>query len=917
MRVPYTPYLEGDVPSGPYAPQLNVNINANMFGAPQARAEKAVGESVSRLGNSIAGAFSQSSGIENDTATHDLDVQGMTKLGERQTQFYSLEGKNAIDAAPQYIKDLQSLRQNILDQAPNDTVRKKVDQLFSTNIGNAIVSGGRHVAQQEKAYTNDTANASINLNMMKAAGADDASFAQLQKDTADAVRLKANSAGWPAQQLELELDTTRSKNWAMRLGYLGQTSPKAALDLYNQNKNDISPSFRPTIENQLWGSMNTKGAADAATIPPPPAGNAPKLSAAPGRTPDTEHVDPRLITIMNQAATHLPVGYQVQINEGYNPAGHAEFSQHHVAGSGALDIQIVDPAGKVIPNRGADTTGMYKTLAVAARQEQQTRFPELEGKLAWGGAFDTSKGSGVPDLMHFDLGGERGHITEHLPSVMANFGMPGSSLQAPGTGVFPGAMAPRSVRNTVSAELATAGVNPIARDGILANIYAESSFNPTASGDGKTSFGLFQHRADRRDALISYAKSVGGNATDPRVQVQFALREARNIDLPDGRNLLDAMNHASSRTEAAQLWQQYFEKPKILDPRRGTLAESIGRGEEPRLSNVPVSQKTEIPTTEAQVIAQARSRARAYLPADTEPSRAQAFEESTVRHAVTQFNLDKKAAIDEQSQAKQTIYEHMQDPKIEDVDTLLKDPEAYGAWQKTPPEFQYRIQQHYIKQAEMDAKAEERESKAQAKEAAAEEKVTQQQASSATRETLMGLALMEPRKFLNTDLAGLGLTKGDFNTLVTKRNEVSKGIQSDVPMELIRARLESYGLFEKTNINPKDFKENTKLHQFMGALHQLILEEKAATGKTPDSDRQLELAGTLIRLRPGLLYNITGGALGSQSKVLDTDRVTQIMTPAHQSDLLEFQRRFKQQYPDRDLPPIEQQLRFLDSVRRR
>jgi hypothetical protein len=142
------------------------------------------------------------------------------------------------------------------------------------------------------------------------------------------------------------------------------------------------------------------------------------LAAGSGRTPDTANVDPRLNEILAAGAAHLPPGYRVVVNEGYNPGGHVSASQHHVKGSGALDIQIIDPKGNPIPNEGNDPTGMYHQLATHAYGEMLARHPDLKGQFAWGGAFGTVSGGNTPDLMHFDLGGERGHIAENLPSAL-------------------------------------------------------------------------------------------------------------------------------------------------------------------------------------------------------------------------------------------------------------------------------------------------------------------------------------------------------------------------------------------------------------------------------------------------------------------------------------------------------------------
>jgi hypothetical protein len=154
-------------------------------------------------------------------------------------------------------------------------------------------------------------------------------------------------------------------------------------------------------------AINQMGGGGAG-VPATGGGKYTPLSATPGRHPDVANVDPRLNEIMGAAASHLPPGYKVTVNEGYNPYGHVSASQHHIKGRGALDLQIIDPSGRVIPNEGGDPTGMYTQLAQGAYGEMLARHPELKGRLAWGGAFGASNTNPAADLMHFDIGGERG-----------------------------------------------------------------------------------------------------------------------------------------------------------------------------------------------------------------------------------------------------------------------------------------------------------------------------------------------------------------------------------------------------------------------------------------------------------------------------------------------------------------------------
>jgi hypothetical protein len=147
-------------------------------------------------------------------------------------------------------------------------------------------------------------------------------------------------------------------------------------------------------------------------------GEGPSLQATAGRRPNLAQVDPRLRDIIAKAGEGLPEGYRATVNEGYNPAGHVAQSQHHIAGSGALDMLITGPHGP-ISNRGEDPTGMYTALARNAYAVMLRDHPELEGKLAWGGRFGTVSGGGTPDLMHFDLGGDRGHFRPSLRQMFA------------------------------------------------------------------------------------------------------------------------------------------------------------------------------------------------------------------------------------------------------------------------------------------------------------------------------------------------------------------------------------------------------------------------------------------------------------------------------------------------------------------
>jgi len=161
-------------------------------------------------------------------------------------------------------------------------------------------------------------------------------------------------------------------------------------------------AYSKEIGNRL-GALSRQSSSQTAT----------KESVVPGQG-DTKFVgkgtmgtNDRLHAAVVGGSGYLPEGYTLKQTSGARD-GH---NQSHHKGGNAGDFQIYDPNGKPIPNRGEDTTGMYTLLARGVKTWVSKNDPELMTKIGYGGAFGTKLGGGgVPDLMHFDLGGSRGRM---------------------------------------------------------------------------------------------------------------------------------------------------------------------------------------------------------------------------------------------------------------------------------------------------------------------------------------------------------------------------------------------------------------------------------------------------------------------------------------------------------------------------
>ncbi|HEV7909589.1 MAG TPA: hypothetical protein VGP28_00495 [Methylocella sp.] len=149
-------------------------------------------------------------------------------------------------------------------------------------------------------------------------------------------------------------------------------------------------------------------------------GTAAPLTPAAGREGQIAGVDKRLMDSLAAGAAHLPAGYRVEPFSGYSPTHGSAGSKHRLGE--AVDVSIIGPDGKAIPNRGADTTGMYRRLARYTYGEMLKRYPELAPRFAHGAQFGTTRGSGVPDLMHYDIGGQRRSPGSQFSPVIQELG---------------------------------------------------------------------------------------------------------------------------------------------------------------------------------------------------------------------------------------------------------------------------------------------------------------------------------------------------------------------------------------------------------------------------------------------------------------------------------------------------------------
>lgn len=118
----------------------------------------------------------------------------------------------------------------------------------------------------------------------------------------------------------------------------------------------------------------------------------------------------------------------------------------------------------------------------------------------------------------------------------------------------------------------TMGLNTAAACGVLANIEAESSFNPTVYGDGGTSYGICQWHNGRFTSLKNWCNNNGYNYQTINGQLNYLQYELKNSYPSVWNKLRTVSNSATGAYEAAYYWCYYYEVPANRE------SKSVSRG---------------------------------------------------------------------------------------------------------------------------------------------------------------------------------------------------------------------------------------------------------------------------------------------------------------------------------------------------
>lgn len=251
--IPYNPVPTVN-PDGRGIGYLSVpNATAEAFGAGIGNALQGFAKNVSGAADEIFQTSMKLQQQTNEAGARDSTAQGIVRINNIRAEFESKQGANAIDAYPQYQTDIKAAREEILAGAANPAQRRMIDAELSRTYTWAISGGATYTAGQSRKYAAEQRQALQTGLEQDAAGA--ASYDEWKSKADGLVNTSRENmaavAGSPPEQLELLGKTARTKSFADWIKLQADADPKAAYDIFEKEKANLTPNAAVTIGNYL------------------------------------------------------------------------------------------------------------------------------------------------------------------------------------------------------------------------------------------------------------------------------------------------------------------------------------------------------------------------------------------------------------------------------------------------------------------------------------------------------------------------------------------------------------------------------------------------------------------------------------------------------------------------------------------
>ena len=262
-QVPYNPVPQVS-PQNDATPRYTADVTPDMFGANIGQAVSRLGATSDQVGNEIFARGLAMQDLANHSEAQQADANYMQKAGELHADFSSKQGKDAVDAYPQYIQDLAQTRKDIGAGLSNPIAQKLYDGQSLSTYGRTVFNGAGHAATQNKVYALGASQAKVDAisNRTLSMPQDEDAFQDGLQDSENEVRSQGALKGMDPDAIDLAVANQKSALWSQRIKGIVKTQPIQAGKMLDQAIKDgeVQGEDIAKLTNLVQSARNTVGA---------------------------------------------------------------------------------------------------------------------------------------------------------------------------------------------------------------------------------------------------------------------------------------------------------------------------------------------------------------------------------------------------------------------------------------------------------------------------------------------------------------------------------------------------------------------------------------------------------------------------------------------------------------------------------
>lgn len=257
-------------PNGPATPYIRVDAGPEAFGAAEAVADQKLGQAIQGAGDVTADAAVRFQKVVNETTVDDAYATKFSPaFREKYQQFYSLQGKDALDKLPTYVREMEDLAKTTTEGLTNSAQRHQFQQTARRRVQMELDSMSRYAEQQNKVWMAQTSDAFLKNQLDQAADFynDEVKFGAALGAGIGEIDKYAAQTGQSGDVARDRASKFISAAYVSRVQRMLNDDPFGARDLYRANVNSVDQAARAPLEHQIKSAtmpIEARNLADAA-----------------------------------------------------------------------------------------------------------------------------------------------------------------------------------------------------------------------------------------------------------------------------------------------------------------------------------------------------------------------------------------------------------------------------------------------------------------------------------------------------------------------------------------------------------------------------------------------------------------------------------------------------------------------------